>query len=173
MTSSILTKPLGTGIVGTAIKFGRAPAALAGAAVTVDDDAERARAQVPRDRRDVHACTDITGFGLVGHATEMASQRRPLELCRAHCRIFDGVRAMAARTGRAAWPRTRSTSGPERWIDARPSILRSSDIAFDPQTSGGLLVSRSPPPPPMRVRRARQPPGTARALSVCRQGRAA
>ena len=70
----ILTKPLGTGIVGTAIKFGRA---------STDLDRSRGRSRCARSTRrllkrspnvdGVHACTDITGFGLAGHASEMAA----------------------------------------------------------------------------------------------------
>src|SRR4051812_916513 len=69
-----LTKPLGTGFVGTAIKFDRIDAALADEAVrsmrTLNRAAAEALHALPRGA--VHACTDITGFGLIGHATEMA-----------------------------------------------------------------------------------------------------
>ncbi|PYR02997.1 MAG: selenide, water dikinase SelD, partial [Acidobacteria bacterium] len=67
-----LTKPIGTGIVGTAIKFDRAPAALVDEAVasmrTLNRAACEALKALPAGA--VHACTDITGFGLAGHASE-------------------------------------------------------------------------------------------------------
>src|SRR4051812_43419638 len=72
----ILTKPLGTGIVGTAIKFGRASQELIDVAVAQMRTLNKAAAQVitATDMKDhVHACTDITGFGLAGHASEMAA----------------------------------------------------------------------------------------------------
>jgi selenide,water dikinase len=100
----ILTKPLGTGIVGTAIKFGRASEDLIDRAVaqmrTLNKAAAEAIAAACMKDNCVHACTDITGFGLAGHASEMAA-------------------------------------GSNVTIE----ILR--DLIFDPQTSGGLLISVS------------------------------
>ena len=70
----ILTKPLGTGIVGTAIKGRRAPAPLVDAAVASMTMLNKARPTCSRRFGGaVHGCTDITGFGLIGHATEMAA----------------------------------------------------------------------------------------------------
>ena len=68
----ILTKAIGTGIVGTAIKFDRAPADLAARAVASMRTLNRAAAEAVAGL-DVHACTDVTGFGLIGHASEMAA----------------------------------------------------------------------------------------------------
>src|SRR5947207_13512491 len=69
-----LTKPLGTGIVGTAIKFDRVGSALAAEAVRSMQTLNRSAAEALQmlDAGAVHACTDVTGFGLIGHATEMA-----------------------------------------------------------------------------------------------------
>ena len=69
-----LTKPIGTGIVGTAIKFERAPDDLVQQAVASMCQLNRAAAEAiePSAASDVHACTDVTGFGLAGHAIEMA-----------------------------------------------------------------------------------------------------
>src|SRR5687768_6899668 len=68
----ILTKPLGTGIIATALKFGRAPAATVAAAIASMTTLNREAAEVLRNlpSGSVHACTDITGFGLIGHAFE-------------------------------------------------------------------------------------------------------
>src|SRR5437016_12986819 len=73
-----LTKPLGTGVVGTAIKFDRAAPALADEAIRSMRTLNRAAADVLRSlpRGAAHACTDITGFGLIGHGTEMAAASR-------------------------------------------------------------------------------------------------
>src|SRR5207253_11899 len=69
------TKPLGTGIVGTAIKFDRVPAALAAEAIESMRTLNRAAAEALHTlpSGSIHACTDVTGFGLLGHATEMAA----------------------------------------------------------------------------------------------------
>src|SRR5687767_2599581 len=69
----ILTKSLGTGIIGTAIKFGRAPADVVERAVSSMRMLNRAAAEAIAGVEGIHACTDITGFGLVGHASEMAA----------------------------------------------------------------------------------------------------
>ncbi len=138
----ILTKPLGTGIVGTAVKFGRAPVALAGASVTSMTTLNAPSAQVlSRFGEDVHACTDITGFGLVGHATEMAvASGVCLDLCARDLPLFDGVRAIAAQNRSGGLASNREHFGAGTWLDIGldPALV---DIAFDPQTSGGLLVS--------------------------------
>src|SRR5437763_5552553 len=65
-----LTKPLGTGVAGTAIKFDRVPAGRAAAAIQSMRTLNRAAADALRALRvdAVHACTDVTGFGLIGHA---------------------------------------------------------------------------------------------------------
>src|SRR5262249_1201831 len=96
----LLTKPLGTGIVGTAIKFGRAPAALVDQAVasmlTLNRAASEALTTLPAGA--VHACTDITGFGLGGHGTEMArASGVTLEIELARVPRFDGVLELASR----------------------------------------------------------------------------
>ena len=71
----VLTKPLGTGVMATALKFGRAPADAVDAADRVDAALNRVASEVLRGLpgASVHACTDITGFGLIGHASEMAA----------------------------------------------------------------------------------------------------
>ena len=69
----ILTKPLGTGIVGTAIKFGRASDDLIDRAVAQMRTLNKAAAEAIANVDGVHGCTDITGFGLAGHASEMAA----------------------------------------------------------------------------------------------------
>src|SRR5262245_60816590 len=70
----LLTKPLGTGIIATALKFGRAPESAVAAAIDSMLLLNRTAAETLRalPASAVHACTDITGFGLLGHATEMA-----------------------------------------------------------------------------------------------------
>lgn len=137
-----LTKPLGTGIVGTAIKFGRAPAALVDEAVasmlTLNRAAAQALAALAVGR--VHACTDITGFGLIGHASEMArASGATLVLQASRIPIFNGVKEMARqnRSGGMLSNRSYFAVG----VDLRAAADLLEDILYDPQTSGGLLVS--------------------------------
>ncbi len=108
----LLTKPLGTGVIGTAMKKGRAPAALAEQAVasmrTLNKAAAQALVATPLA---VHSCTDITGFGLIGHASEVAmASGVTLHIRAAQVPLFDGVLALAPPTATPAWTPTASTS---------------------------------------------------------------
>ena len=71
----LLTKAIGTGVISTALKFERAPAAAIDAAVASMTTTNRAAAEALRSlpAGAVHGCTDITGFGLIGHASEMGA----------------------------------------------------------------------------------------------------
>jgi selenide,water dikinase len=137
----VLTKPLGTAIVTTAVKRGAdVPEALAAAIASMTMlNASAARAL--RDR-EIHACTDVTGFGLMGHAYEMAhGSGVRLVLEAAALPILPGARQLAAAGT--------STGGCRRnrdWLADKAHIAPgvSADlveVAFDPQTSGGLLVA--------------------------------
>jgi selenide, water dikinase len=137
----ILTKPLGTGIVGTAIKFGRASDDLIDRAVRqmrmLNKNAAEAIANVPG----VHACTDITGFGLAGHASEMAiGSNVTIEIDVNALPIIAGVLDIAAqnRSGGMQTNKEHFAAGIEMPVGV-PDNRR--DLMFDPQTSGGLLVS--------------------------------
>ena len=138
----VLTKPLGTGIVGTAIKFDRAPGPAVRAAIA-SMTALNARAAdvLGRFAADVHACTDITGFGLIGHATEMAAASRvTLDIQSGDLPVLEGVRDLAStnRSGGMGSNREHFAAGTSLDAGVDPALV---DIAFDPQTSGGLLVA--------------------------------
>lgn len=137
----ILTKPIGTGIITTAIKQGGVDPVLVRRAATMMAALNRDAAQQMLDC-DVHACTDITGYGLVGHALEMAAascvcleieyQSVPhfseaLELRR------QGVYSGGLENNRRAF------SSSVRMTDAVPCVWQ--DLLLDPQTSGGLLIA--------------------------------
>ncbi len=138
-----LTKPIGTGIVGTAIKFGRAPEALVAQAVAsmrmLNKQAAEALAGL-----EVHACTDITGFGLIGHSCEMATASGvTIELDAAAVPLFDGVVPMVA-ANRSGGLSSNRAHFAERLQLASAEAEALADLFFDPQTSGGLLVAVSP-----------------------------
>jgi len=136
----ILTKPLGTGIINTAIKGG-----LASKEIT--DTVTRLMATLNRDAAEimenypVHACTDITGFGFLGHLAEMVVDSGA------------GIRIQSNRV--PVLPLTLNYAGMglvpagayknreffERHVDVAIGVdILIQDILFDPQTSGGLLI---------------------------------
>lgn len=140
----ILTKPLGTGIVGTAIKFGRAPQELIDRAVEQMRTLNKAAAEAMLEVDGVHACTDITGFGLAGHGSEMAAGSDvTLEIDSDALPIIPGVLEIAAANVSGGLRTNKDHFGPGiEILSGMPDPLR--DLIFDPQTSGGLLISVSP-----------------------------
>ena len=138
-----LTKPIGTGIVGPAIKFDRAPQVLADAAVRSMRTLNRAAAdtlqRLPAGA--VHACTDITGFGLAGHGSEMArASGVTLTIAVQQVPVFEGVVALAAgnHSGGLESNRGHFAGGVRLVGHVEPEVEA---LLYDPQTSGGLLVA--------------------------------
>jgi selenide,water dikinase len=141
----ILTKPLGTGVIATAIKFQRAPASVAAAAIA-------SMARLNRDAADtlaslghgaVHACTDVTGFGLIGHATEIARASgcgiaidvSAVPLLDGALALVEGSTPSGGRTNAAHFG-----AGVQADPGADPGRVA---LLYDPQTSGGLLAAVS------------------------------
>jgi selenide,water dikinase len=142
----LLTKPLGTGVVATAIKFDRAPGPLVQQAVasmtTLNGPAAAALQKLEAGA--VRACTDITGFGLVGHASAMAAASGvTIEIDAGKVPLLDGVRALASQNtpggGRTNAEHFDGHVRFEAGLDADVVLL-----LHDPQTSGGLLVAVAP-----------------------------
>ena len=138
-----LTKPLGTGIVGTAIKFDRVDRALADDAVLSMRTLNRVAAETLQALPPglVHACTDITGFGLIGHASEMAQASQvTVTLDVARIPVFRGVLEIAGlnRSGGLASNEAHFAAG----VTMAPGVdLAMQAVLYDPQTSGGLLIA--------------------------------
>jgi selenide,water dikinase len=139
----ILTKPLGTGVIATAIKFGRAPADAAEAAIAsmsrLNRDAALALTDLGGDA--VHACTDITGFGLAGHGIEMARGSGvtltltidALPLLAGALDLVDANTPGGGRTNAAHFATA---------VSVRAGLdTRRVQLVYDPQTSGGLLAA--------------------------------
>ena len=140
----ILTKPLGTGVIGTAIKFDRAAPSLVDQAVAAMRTLNKAAAEALSRTPGVHACTDITGFGLIGHATEVANASGvSLRIESDRVPVFDGVLGIARqnRSGGMTSNQDHFGSGVEA-ASAVPEELI--DVLYDPQTSGGLLAAVAP-----------------------------
>ncbi len=142
----LLTKPLGSGIVSTAIKKGIAPPALVERAIDVMAQLNRAAGEALAASGAVHALTDVTGFGLLGHAWEMAegsgvtlrfdAARVPL--------LHPAVRDLAAQgvvpggtKANLAWVRPNLSLGPG--VDETQAL-----VLADAQTNGGLLAAVEP-----------------------------
>lgn len=137
----VLTKPLGTGIVTTALKGGLA-SQEAVAQVASSMEALNKTAAGLLEGFEVHACTDVTGFGLVGHAAEMVEDTGVgLEIACADLPVFDGALDYAA-GGLMPGGLHRNRKHRQAMVDPAPGLDQVfSDLAHDPQTSGGLLVA--------------------------------
>lgn len=143
-----LTKPIGTGVVATALKRGNADPADVRAAVdamlTLNRDASRAALAAGG----VHACTDITGFGLLGHASEMAARGdAALRIEASRVPLLPGARAYAEQ-GNVAGGLGRNR---DHFVGGDPGVRVADGVdpvvatlLFDPQTSGGLLLAVDP-----------------------------
>ncbi len=137
----ILTKPLGSGIINTAVKADLLTEAQFAPTVA----AMTALNKVARDAAigaDIHACTDITGFGLAGHACEMAEGSGVgIELYAQALPLLPHARDLAV-MGIVPGGTYRN----REYFDSRVTMdnrvpLPVQDICFDPQTSGGLLLA--------------------------------
>jgi selenide, water dikinase len=138
----LLTKPLGTGIAGTAIKFGRAPeSVVAGVVHSMTMLNAAAAAVFARFWPAVHACTDITGFGLIGHACELAqASGHSVEIRTSALPLFAGILELVQRNRSGGLGTNREYFGPRvASVSHVPAELE--DLCYDPQTSGGLLAS--------------------------------
>jgi selenide,water dikinase len=139
----VLTKPLGSGIVNTAIK-----AAMASADLT--DKVTRLMAALNREAAgimvdfNISACTDVTGFGLLGHLAEMVCGSGT------SVRIESGQVPVIAEAlefasmGLIPAGAYKNKAFREQMITIAETVPRAlQDVLFDPQTSGGLLISVS------------------------------
>ena len=139
----ILTKPLGTGIITTALKKGKASEESVNEAVQSMTTLNATAAQVAR-KHPVHACSDVTGFGILGHTLEMASGSDvTLVIESAKMPLLRGTPRLAEKgyiTG--GCKRNRDYLNGKMLIDKniREGLV---EAALDPQTSGGLLFAIS------------------------------
>ena len=139
----LLTKPLGIGVLTTAAKADMASQE----AIAL---AERLMTTLNKSARDatvnyrVHACTDVTGFGLLGHACEMA-QGSGVEL-ELHVGDIDLIPEAVelARMGILPAGMYRNRAFAEGEVDAGNTELCRQDLLYDPQTAGGLLMAVDP-----------------------------
>jgi selenide,water dikinase len=137
----VLTKPLGTGIITTALKKGHLSEEEYGAAV-VSMSMLNAKAASVMLRYSVHACTDVTGFSLMGHSCEMAmGSGMTIRLQATALPLLPGARRLALEgyiTGGCKRNRT-YLADKVQVVASVPQDIN--EVAFDPQTSGGLLIA--------------------------------
>jgi selenide,water dikinase len=137
----VLTKPLGTGIITTAIKRGLADPATIKRVISVMSELNQAAAQI-MSRYPVNACTDVTGFGLLGHLKEMVMGSK----------VSAGINYETVPVITNSWDLAASGAIPGgtfnnlkyiadvvHWDSGVPELAKI--ILADAQTSGGLLVS--------------------------------
>jgi selenide,water dikinase len=137
----VLTKPLGTGIVTTALKRRKASKASVNAAVRSMVALNRTAASVMR-AFPVHACSDVTGFGLLGHAFEMAGGSGvTLVLESTKLPLLPGVRGLAGAGHLTGGCRRNRDYLADKIAVASRVRKGFEDVAMDPQTSGGLLIA--------------------------------
>lgn len=139
----LLTKPLGIGILTTAAKAGMASAEGMARSVTLMTTLNKAARDVMVRYR-VHACTDVTGFSLLGHGLELA-QGSDVEL---HLEL-SGIDLIPeavelARLGILPEGMYRNRSFAQASVDPGDTELAKQDVLYDPQTAGGLLIAADP-----------------------------
>ena len=152
----ILTKPLGTGIINTALKGGMADESSVARSIECMRSLNKRASEVMTEV-DVHACTDITGFGLLGHACEMIEDEDVgMVIYSSRIPIIPGTEEYAMM---GLVP-----GGTIRNRDFRISMIEGVGeitdimllILFDAQTSGGLLISVPEPQAPTLLERLHQ-----------------
>lgn len=137
----ILTKPIGTGVISTGIKKGRASQAVIVESVETMLTPGRYAAEAMREFA-VKGATDVTGFALVGHAWEMAcASKVTIEIYSAEIPLLEGALELAT-----AGLLTSGDKSNREYVGEAVGFAESVDpnlvrLMFDPQTAGGMLIS--------------------------------
>jgi selenide, water dikinase len=136
----ILTKPLGTGLITTAIKRGKALPEHIEAAVAAMLQLNRRTGEIALEFQ-VHTMTDITGFGLLGHASEVArASHVTIQIDHTKLRLLPGTLAYS-REGFCAGGLVSNQEFFGQYVVISDSVTPEfRNVLFDPQTSGGLLI---------------------------------
>jgi selenide,water dikinase len=137
--SLILTKPLGVGIIATAYSVGEVSEEAFNRAVTTMETLNKYAAKVAKDFT-IHSCTDITGFGLLGHLTEMLDGNYTAEIYSGNIPVLPEAYNCAQEFLMTAGGQ-RNRKHLEKEVRFISEDFPLEEILFDPQTSGGLLFS--------------------------------
>jgi len=139
----VLTKPLGTGVISTAIKSGKAKSSwIDGAVQSMTTLNKQAAELIGKKQYRVHAMTDVTGFGLIGHARELAlASTVALRFFTKDIPILPGA-LDCIRAGDIPGGLKANREFAECVVGYEASIAAElKTLLFDPQTAGGLLIS--------------------------------
>jgi selenide, water dikinase len=138
----ILTKPLGTGIISTALKANAVSESLLAQSIACMTELNKKAAELMIAAGDIHSCTDITGFGFLGHAAEtIEGSPVGLRMNAAAIPILEGVRDLVE-TGYIPGGLYRNRNFRLHQVEKAPSCPDwIFDVCFDPQTAGGLFFS--------------------------------
>ena len=138
----ILTKPLGTGIVSTALKADAVHDALLQKSIACMTELNKKASELMLAAGDIHSCTDITGFGFLGHACETIEDSDVgLRIFSSAIPILEGVRDLS-KTGYLPGGLYRNRDFRIAQVEKAPSCPDwIFDVCFDPQTAGGLFFS--------------------------------
>ncbi|MEW6420053.1 MAG: selenide, water dikinase SelD [Nitrospirota bacterium] len=137
----ILTKPLGTGVLFNACKSKKLPFRELELILPQVASLNRNALDVASEY-DVHACTDVTGFGIVGHTLEMAKGSKvQINLLYKEIPFYPNALAMY-RKGETTGSNKANRKLSEGYLEIKARISKEEEeLLFDPQTSGGLLFS--------------------------------
>jgi selenide,water dikinase len=136
----ILTKPIGTGVINTAIKGEAAEEKHISEAVKVMTTLNKYASSIAK-KYSINSCTDVTGFGLLGHVLEMAEGSNvTIHITSSDVKFIDGA-AEYARMGLIPQGTYRNRKHSADKINITIADNYIVDLLFDPQTSGGLIYS--------------------------------
>jgi len=137
----VLTKRLGTGVIATALKRGIAQDADVQTSIDSMLTLNRAACEA-MIAFDVHGCTDVTGFGLIGHAREMAlGSRVTIEIDAASVPLLPGALEYSRQGALAGGLKNNREYASGAVEKTREISVELENLLYDPQTSGGLLIS--------------------------------
>ncbi|MDD5906412.1 MAG: selenide, water dikinase SelD [Clostridiales bacterium] len=139
----LFTKPIGIGILTTAAKAELADEATMAKALRLMTTLNKSARDAMVKYR-VHACTDVTGFGLLGHTCEMAQGSDVQITLRTKDMDLIGESLEFARMGLLPEGMYRNRQFAEKYVDGGAVELAVQDMLYDPQTSGGLLIAVDP-----------------------------
>ena len=138
----VLTKKLGVGIICTANRIGEASEEAMEEAVASMTTLNKTAAEIARNYR-VHACTDVTGFGFLGHLHEMLDGKHSCQVFAAQVPIMQNVLQYADESYLTAAAQ-KNRNHVEAYVQFENISFAMEEVLFDPQTSGGLLLAVHP-----------------------------
>ena len=137
----ILTKPIGTGVISTGIKFARTPPDVAAASVETMLTSGKAAAEAMREFG-VKGATDVTGFALLGHAWELArASQVTIEIDSSRLPLLPGALDLARAGLLTSGDKTNREYVGEDIEIAEHVSKEMGNLLYDPQTAGGLLIA--------------------------------